>query len=109
MHQEFNILQKNREAVVKLLADLSLDQLNAIPLGFNNNIIWNMGHMVVVQEMLTYGLSKLPYTIEEFILVNFKKIPGRKGNSRRKKWKGYWLHLLALCCSCKKTTRLEFL
>ena len=36
---------------------LSIAQLNQIPDGFNNNIIWNMGHLLASQESMMYNRS----------------------------------------------------
>jgi hypothetical protein len=36
----------------------TLEQLNKIPEGYNNNLIWNIAHVVVVQQMLVYKLSE---------------------------------------------------
>ena len=72
MQDTFHITHKNREAIVNLSKTLSLDELNTIPKGFNNNILWNMGHMVAVQQLLVYGLSKTPYKVDQWIIDNFK-------------------------------------
>jgi hypothetical protein len=54
----------------------SLDQLNKIPDGFNNNLIWNIGHVIVAQQSLIYRGSNLPMYISDE-LVNLYK-PGTK-------------------------------
>ena len=54
MHQTFDITRTSRKIISQLLQDFTLEQLNTIPEGFNNNIIWNIGHIVVVQQMLVY-------------------------------------------------------
>jgi hypothetical protein len=41
-----------------MLAGYTLEQLNKIPEGYNNNLIWNIAHVVVVQQMLVYKLSE---------------------------------------------------
>jgi hypothetical protein len=43
--------------VSKFLSGYNLDQLNTIPEGFNNNLIWNIGHIIVSQQLLVYKLS----------------------------------------------------
>ena len=73
MHQTFDITRTNRKIVSQLLQDLTLEQLNTIPEGFNNNIIWNIGHIIVVQQMLVYKLSGLPMLISNELVEKYKK------------------------------------
>tara|TARA_R110002073_G_scaffold258681_1_gene421686 strand:- start:38709 stop:39164 length:456 start_codon:yes stop_codon:yes gene_type:complete len=57
MKTEFNILRKARELTLKKIDGLTLEQLHTIPDGFNNNIAWNVAHMVVTQQLLHYRMS----------------------------------------------------
>ena len=57
MNQYLETLEKNRKLMVDLTVTLNEEQLNFIPPGHNNNIIWNMGHMLVVSESLLYKTS----------------------------------------------------
>jgi len=54
MSQQIDILKKQRLAILNQVDLLSLDQLNYIPIGFNNNILWNLGHMVSTQHGVCY-------------------------------------------------------
>lgn len=54
MKEIFNFIIDSRKAFVRLLDELTLDELNAVPEGFNNNIIWNFGHIVVSTQTLCY-------------------------------------------------------
>ncbi len=72
MDNVFKVLQKSREAIAAETKTLTSEQLNAIPQGFNNNIIWNLGHIVSVQQLLIYGLSKTPFVVDQFIIENFR-------------------------------------
>lgn len=69
----FNILNTNRQIYLKMLEKYSLDQLNTIPDGFSNNIIWNIGHIVVIQQVLIYRLSGLPMYISKDLYNTYKK------------------------------------
>jgi hypothetical protein len=51
----------------------TLDQLNKIPEGYNNNLIWNIAHVIVVQQMLVYKLSGLPMMISDEMVEQYKK------------------------------------
>lgn len=73
MEKQLDIIKNHREIILALIADLSNEQLCKIPKGFNNNIIWNVGHIVVTQQMLTYGLSNLPYVIDKNLIEKYRK------------------------------------
>ena len=55
------------------LENYSLEQLNKIPEGFSNNLIWNIGHIVVVQQMLVYKLSGLPMMVSDEMVEKYKR------------------------------------
>lgn len=57
MEAEFKITRVSRQLYKNFLENYTLEQLNKIPRGFNNNIIWNIGHIVVSQQMLLYLAS----------------------------------------------------
>jgi hypothetical protein len=73
MHQTFNITETSRNTLSKFLEGYTLEQLNVIPEGYNNNLIWNIGHIVVVQQMLVYKLSGLPMMISDEMVEKYKK------------------------------------
>ena len=52
MQSTFDITQSSRNILHKFLINYSLEQLNKVPEGYNNNLIWNIAHIVVVQQML---------------------------------------------------------
>lgn len=54
MENTFKFIIQTRKAFIQLIDSLTLEQLNEIPNGFNNNIIWNFGHIVVVAPALCY-------------------------------------------------------
>ena len=73
MKKQFEILKANRILILKTIEDLSLPQLNKVPEGFNNSIAWNIGHLVVVQQLLCYKLSGLEMKISNEMLEKYKK------------------------------------
>jgi hypothetical protein len=73
MQDIFNITRKSREVLAKFIDGLSLEQLNKVPAGYNNNLIWNIGHIVVVEQMLVYKLSGLPMVISDEMVDKYKR------------------------------------
>lgn len=54
MDKTFKFIIDSRMAFACLLDELSVEEINEIPAGFNNNIIWNFGHIVVSTPILCY-------------------------------------------------------
>ncbi|MFD2286076.1 DinB family protein [Pedobacter petrophilus] len=54
MKQVFEFIINSRKAFIQLIDGLTIEQLNNIPNGYNNNIIWNFGHIVVSTQLLCY-------------------------------------------------------
>jgi hypothetical protein len=73
MDTTFNINQSSRNTIATILENHTLDQLNTIPEGFSNNLIWNIGHIIVVQQMLVYKLSGLPMMVSEDMVDKYKR------------------------------------
>jgi len=71
--KELNLLREIRIKLVEELDNLTLEQLNHIPESHNNNIIWNIGHCLVIQQLLCYGLSDLPNYVDKSIVIKYKK------------------------------------
>ena len=51
--------QSTRRVMATAVQDLSAEQWFTIPDGFDNNIAWNIGHVVAVQQSVMYRLSGL--------------------------------------------------
>ena len=73
MEPTFNINQTSRNTIAIFLENHTLEQLNTIPEGFSNNLIWNIGHIIVVQQMLVYNLSGLPMMVSEDMVSKYKR------------------------------------
>lgn len=69
----FQILNNTRAIFNKIIDANSLAELNRIPKGFNNNIIWNIGHIVVTEQLLAYKLSGLQPMISEELINKYRK------------------------------------
>jgi hypothetical protein len=73
MSSVFETQQTIREILLKILDNHSLEQLNKIPEGFNNNIIWNVAHCVAAQQTLVYKLCGLPTMVSEDFILKYRK------------------------------------
>lgn len=70
-------LLKPRTTMLGAISQLTIEQLNHIPAGFNNNIIWNLGHMVAAQQGVCYKRAGLELIhIDEDFFNAYK--PGSK-------------------------------
>jgi hypothetical protein len=72
MHKTFDVTRTSRKVLSQFIENFSLEQLNAIPEGFNNNLIWNIAHIVVTQQRLVYKFSGLPLRISDEIFEKYK-------------------------------------
>lgn len=73
MDWAFDITLKNRKIMASFLNSFSLEELNKVPTGFGNNIFWNIAHLVVTQQLLTYNLSGLPMLIDDEFVNKYRK------------------------------------
>ena len=62
-----------RTNMLTVIDGLSMDQLTRIPSGFNNNMIWNLGHALATQQLLVYKLSGLPMKVDEAFVDRYRK------------------------------------
>ncbi len=54
MNHAIASLQKIRAFALQLAEGLTAEELNTIPEGFNNNIIWNLAHLVAAEQGVCY-------------------------------------------------------
>ena len=73
MNYDIDITRKNRILFEKFLNEFSLEQLNRVPKGFKNNIIWNIAHCIVTQQLLIYKLSGLQGVLSDEMIAEFRK------------------------------------
>ncbi len=59
MQSVLHTFKQNRKNIVSLLGEHSLGQVNTIPPGFNNNLLWNAGHLLLSHQYLLYHFSGL--------------------------------------------------
>src|SRR5690606_37282056 len=79
MESLINTWKTSRKIYLDYFDKYDLAQLNKVPTGFNNNLIWNIGHVIVAQQSLIYRLSKLPMHVSAELFDTYK--PGSKPTS----------------------------
>jgi len=65
-----------RLKVLEIIKPLSIEQLNLVPPGFKNNIIWNLGHIVAAQQGICYKRAGQDTVAGEDFFDRYK--PGSK-------------------------------
>lgn len=73
MKVHFDILRATRNNILNQIEGFSLEQLNKIPEGFNNNLIWNAAHVWITQQRLMYGLSGLKLNASNEMVKKYSK------------------------------------
>lgn len=67
------LLAQTRANFLNLIEGLSLEQICTVPEGRTNNILWNLGHVVVTQQILCYKLSGLPMNLPVELIEKYRK------------------------------------
>ena len=67
------ITYKTRVILKNYLETIALEDLNKIPEGYNNNIFWNIAHLVATQQILVYKFSEVPALVSDEIINKYRK------------------------------------
>jgi hypothetical protein len=65
MNKNLDKIKNFRLHLLKQIDSLSTEQLNYTPPGYNNNIIWNLAHLVSAEQTMCYVRAGLPVTVED--------------------------------------------
>lgn len=76
MHQQIENVKSTRAYLLNLVDGLTIEQLNEIPEGFNNNIIWNLAHLISTQQGICYKRSGLQPIVQDKFISPY--LPGTK-------------------------------
>ena len=66
-------MKQTRIRLLKIIDTHSIEEINRIPKGFNNNLIWNFVHTIVTQQLLCYSLSGLKPIISSDVIDAYRK------------------------------------
>lgn len=65
------LLKNQRSALLLQLNGLSNETLRFIPEGSNNNILWNLGHILVIPQFHLYSARQLDPHIPQHFIQNY--------------------------------------
>jgi len=65
MEPKIKKLKNFRLFLLNQVSGLTAEQFNSIPEKFHNNIIWNLGHLICVEQDICYVRAGLPAVVEE--------------------------------------------
>ncbi len=73
MEQQLKYIAITRNNFSELMAGLTMEQLNQVPAGFNNNIAWNYCHIIVATQGLVLALSGINGPVPQEQAAKYKK------------------------------------
>lgn len=73
LQSQLAITLQNRKHLHQLLTKTPKEDLLIIQNGFNNNIWWNIAHVVVTQQILVYKFSGLKMRVPDELVEKFMK------------------------------------
>ena len=72
MEENFKITRTSREIYAAWLDKYTLEQLNKVPVGFSNNLFWNIAHIMVSQQLLVYAASGNPMLVSDELVSLYR-------------------------------------
>ncbi|MEJ5994194.1 DinB family protein [Pedobacter sp. Du54] len=94
MQKIIEVIKACRTKWLTMLDTLTIEQLNTIPTGFNNNLAWQIGHVIVSQQILCYRLAGQKFVINEDLIDRYKNGSRPEGSINEEEinlLKGYML------------------
>jgi hypothetical protein len=68
----FEIIRASRKKILEITDNLSLEAVNHIPERMNNNVVWNMAHLISTQQNLCYVKCGLPTAVDASFIERYK-------------------------------------
>ncbi|MFE0507087.1 DinB family protein [Peribacillus butanolivorans] len=94
MGRKFKQLKFVREITIKYVANMNDETSLFIPVGFNNNIKWNLGHIYVVQERFAFDIigekMTMPNHFKELFSTGTKPSETKKNKIHLQTFKFYF-------------------
>ncbi len=106
MDYQFEVLEKTRKTILKALDGHSLEEINTIPSGFNNNLAWNFAHLVVTQQLICYRFSGLPLDMDQTLIDRYRK--GSSPSESQPMSSGEWTYFKNLFLQKIQTTKTDY-
>jgi hypothetical protein len=78
-HPAIPLIKYGRNGFLKLIEGLTPEQLNKVPQGFNNNLIWNLGHLIATQQQICYKRGGQNPAISDDVIETYSQ--GTKPNA----------------------------
>jgi hypothetical protein len=70
--QQVEMFQRIRRRILQSVEGITRDELLWVPPGFRNNILWNLGHILVVQQTFHYRYSGQPLRVPDHLVGLFE-------------------------------------
>lgn len=84
MKSIFKTWKTSRNLYLEYFDKYTLEQLNKIPDRFSNNLIWNIGHIIIAQQVLIYKSSDLNGYLSNELFGLYKHGTKPTGNTSQK-------------------------
>ncbi len=65
MDKRIEKIKNFRQFLLAQIAGLTTEQLNKVPEGYNNNIIWNLAHLICAEQSICYVRAGQPITVDD--------------------------------------------
>ena len=72
MENAFNLIEFSQNNILKMHEGLTIQQLNKIPNGFSNNLVWHYAHSIATVQMLCYFRGGLAVRLNDEFVHKYK-------------------------------------
>lgn len=102
MEHIFETMRVTRNNILNTISGFSNEQLNRVPVGYSNNLVWNLGHVLVTQQLLVYRLSGQPGYLTDDFIDRFRKGTKPEGEVEQQEVNSIKLELLNIVDKTRK-------